>query len=494
MVIILQEAHLLANYSSYLKRMDLLNLTTLQIEQLHQATLDILENVGVKMCEQEAIELLHAAGARIDGDLVKIPPHMVRQALQTAPSIIVIFDRDGKRALTLEKGRIYYGPGSDTPYIIDIDTGTRRLAVKQDTINATIIADALKNIDFIMSMARASDVPGVRSDRHHFEAMTLNSAKPIVFDSHDRQGLLDIIEMAALAAGGKKELAEKPYIIHYCEPISPLVHPKGALEKLLTAAAEGIPLVYGPAVMCGATGPVTTAGALVVANAEILSGLVVHQLKAGGAPFIYGGGTPPLNMITAVCSYGDPQAILGWVSLVQLAHYYNLPSFTLAGCTDAQIFDQQAAMEAGFNLLMSALAGGNLIHDLGYIGTGLTLSLEYLVLCNEGIGMAKYLTRGVEVNPSTLALDIIKNVKPGGQFLSEQHTLDHFRSEMHFTDLFNRNTYNNWVEAGSKSFGESANAMLKEILQWHEVPRLAPEVEKAIKDLAAGRDECQQLA
>ncbi len=478
----------------FLKRMGLLNLTTDQMDQLHLATLDILERVGVKICEPEALSLLRDAGARVTDDLVKIPPWLIQQALQTAPCKIAIYDRNGNRSMNLEKGKIYYGTGSDTPYIIDIETGQRRRAVKQDTINATIITDALENIDFVMSMARASDVSEVRSDRHHFEAMTLNSTKPIIFDSHDRQGLLDIIEMGALVKGSKKELIEKPYIIHYSEPTSPLVHSKAGLEKLLEAAENWIPLVYAPAVMCGATGPVTTAGALVVANAEILSGLVIHQLKSKGAPFIYGGGTPPLNMITTVCSYGDPQLTLGSVSLVQLSHFYNLPSFTIAGCTDAQSFDQQASMEAGFNLLMSALSGGNLIHDLGYIGAGLIGSLEYLVLCNEGVGAVKFMTRGLEITPDMLALDVIEKVGPGGHFLTEQHTLDHFRNQMHFTRLFNRNNYDNWQAAGSKTFGESANALLKEILQWHEVPPLAPEVEQAVKDLSSGKIDRRELA
>ncbi len=483
---------MLNNY--FLKRMGLLNLKTDQMDQLHLATLDILEHVGVKICEPEALSLLRDAGARVTDDLVKIPPWLIQQALQTAPCKIAIYDRNGNRSMTLEKGNIYYGTGSDTPYIIDIETGQRRRAVKQDTINATIITDALENIDFVMSVARASDISEVRSDRHHFEAMTLNSTKPIIFDSHDRQGLLDIIEMGALVKGSKKELIEKPYIIHYSEPTSPLVHSKASLEKLLAAAENWIPLVYAPAVMCGATGPVTTAGALVVANAEILSGLVIHQLKSKGAPFIYGGGTPPLNMITTVCSYGDPQLTLGSVSLVQLSHFYNLPSFTIAGCTDAQSFDQQASMEAGFNLLMSALAGGNLIHDLGYIGAGLTASLEYLVLCNEGVGAVKFMTRGLEITPDMLALDVIEKVGPGGHFLTEQHTLDHFRNQMHFTRLFNRNNYENWQAAGSKTFGESANALLKEILQWHEVPPLAPEVEQAVKDLSSGKIDRRELA
>jgi len=486
---------LLNSKKTFDNRMSLINLTKKQMDDIHQATLDILEKVGVKVYEKEALGLLDKGGANLSGELVKIPAWMVQQALQTVPSSIAIADRSGNRAMTLESQRgVYYGPGSDTPYTIDLDTGKRRRTVKQDTINAALVCDALENIDFVMALALASDVPETRTDRHHFEAMALNSTKPIVFDAHDRRGLLDIVEMASLIVGGKEKLAANPYIIHYAQPTSPLMHSKTALEKLLTAAREMIPLIYAPAVMCGATAPVTTAGALVVANAECLSGLVIHQLKARGAPFIYGGGTPPMNMITSVCSYGDPQRDLGCASLVQLSDYYDLPSFTTAGCSDAHIFDQQAAMEAGFNLLISGLSGANMVHDLGYIGAGITGSLEYLLLCNEGAGAVRFLTRGMDVNPTTLALDVIEKVGPGGLYLSEKHTMDHFRDQMHFTDLFNRNTYENWLAAGSKSFGESANAMVKEILTWHEVPRLDSQVEKAIRAIAAGEDCRHKLA
>ncbi len=476
------------------RRMGLLNLTTESIDKLHLATLDILEQGGVRICEPEARELLASAGARVTDDLVKIPGWMVEQALQTAPRKVLIFDRSGNWAMTLERDNIYYGTGSDTPYTIDIETGDRRPTVKQDTVNAAIVSDYLDNVDFIMSMAKASDVPGSRSDRHHFEAMALNSTKPIIFDAHDREGFLDIIKMAALVTGGKEKLVEKPYIIHYAQPTSPLVHSQNSLEKLLTSAEEKIPSVYAAAVLCGATGPVTTAGALVVANAEILSGLVVHQLKSKGAPFIYGGGTPPLDMISTVCCYGDPQGLVGAAALIQLAQYYKLPSFSLAGCTDAQAFDQQAGMEAGFNLLLNGLAGGNLIHDLGYIGAGTAGSLEYLVLCNEGSGIVRYLARGLDVNADTLALDLIKQVGPGGSYITEHHTMEHFRSQMHFTNLFNRNNYQNWQAAGARTLGESANALLKEILKWHEVPPLAPDVEKAIKNISKGEDAFNKLA
>ncbi|HOL17990.1 MAG TPA: trimethylamine methyltransferase family protein [Bacillota bacterium] len=456
-----------------------------QLEQIHYGTLEVLERTGVKVHEKEALELLHGAGARVEGNLVKIPAWLVERALATAPSRVGLAARDGSRALSLEKGNIYYGTGSETPFTIDINSGERRRTVKADVCNAARLADALKNIDFVMALALAYDVPLASADVHQFEAMLLNTTKPICFTTYDRRGLLDIIEMAELAAGGAEALREKPNLIHYAEPTAPLQHTREALEKLITCAAERIPVVYASVVMLGATGPVTMAGALVVANAEILSGLVIHQLKAPGAPFIYGGGIPPMDMTTSICSYGAPERDLGCSALVRLSQYYNLPSFTTAGCSDAHRFDQQAGMEAGFNLLISGLAGGNLIHDLGYMGVGMTSCLEYVLLCDEAAGAVKHLLRGVAVNPETLALDLIEKVGPGGHFLSEEHTARHFRQEMYFPKTLNRDNYDGWLAGGGKTFDQKANERVKEILAQHTVPPLPPEVVKEIKSISA---------
>jgi len=279
-----------------------------------------------------------------------------------------------------------------------------------------------------------------------------------------------------MVVGGDRELRLKPFFALYNEPSSPLLHSKEAVEKLLTCAEMEIPLIYVPATMLGATGPVTPAGSLVVANAEQLSGLVIHQLKKKGAPFIYGGGTPPMDLKTFICSYGSPQRDLGCTSLVKIGQYYNLPTFTTAGCSDAHVFDQQAGMEAGFNLLISGLAGGNLIHDSGYIGIGLISSMEMLVLCDEAANNVKYYLKGVEVNAETLAVEVIKAVGPGGNFISEDHTMDNFRKNRVDTHVVNRLNLDAWEEAGSKTFGELANERVKQLLADHDVAPLPEDV------------------
>lgn len=447
-----------------------------QIEEIHSATLQVLQTVGVEVYEDEALQLLKDAGADVEGTRVRIPVWLVQQALASAPKSVTLYDRAGEPACVLEKGKVYYGSGSDTPYTIDIETGNRRLAINSDVENAAKLADALEHIDFVMSLGLASDSPPEGSDVYQYQAMITNTRKPILFTAHGKQGLLDIHEISALVAGGDRELRLKPFFALYNEPSSPLLHSKEAVEKLLTCAELEIPLIYVPATMLGATGPVTPAGSLVVANAEQLSGLVIHQLKKKGAPFIYGGGTPPMDLKTFICSYGSPQRDLGCTSLVKIGQYYNLPTFTTAGCSDAHVFDQQAGMEAGFNLLIAGLAGGNLIHDSGYIGIGLISSMEMLVLCDETANNVKYLLRGVEVNAETLAVEVIKAVGPGGNFIGEDHTMKHFRQNRVNTQVVNRLNLDAWEEAGSKTFGELANERVKQLLAEHLVAPLPEDV------------------
>ena len=459
-----------------------------QIERIHHATLDILQRIGVKVFEPEALELLHGAGALVDGNLVKIPPALVQQAIDSAPKVVPLAARDGKRAIIMEKGRIYYGTGSEVPFTIDLDSGERRKPLKEDIRNTGRLVDALENVDFVMSLGLVTDVPVDASDVHQFEAMLLNSSKPILFTAYNRSGLNAIIEMAALAAGSKEKLREKPSLALYAEPTSPLLHSREALEKLLTCAEEGIPLIYATTPMLGATAPVTVSGAAVVANAEILSGLVIHQLKAKGAPYVYGGGIPPMHMGTSICSYGGPERDLGCIALVRMSQYYRLPSFTTAGCTDAQVFDQQAGMEAGFNLVVAGMAGGNLIHNLGYMGVGMTSCFEHLLLCNEAVGAVKHLLRGVDVSEEALALDLIEKVGPGGHYLAEEHTMNHFREELYFPQTLNRKNYDAWKLDGAKTFGQAANERVKTILKEHNPDNLSPEAVKQIEAVSARRD------
>ncbi len=471
------------------KTLGLTILTDDQCEEIHLASLEVLDSIGVKVYDEEALELLHGAGARIDGNLARIPAWMVQEALAAAPCRVPIGDRNGNRAMLLEKGRSYYGTGSDTQTTIDIYSGERRETTKQDVVHAATLIDALEQIDFAMSMAIASDVPVSSSYLHQFEAMLINTTKPFVYTAEHKQDVLDMIEISEIAAGGAEALQQNPFMILYSEPSSPLKHTETALQKTLLCAEKRLPVMYIPAIMLGASGPVTSAGSIIVANAEVLSGLVMHQLKAKGAPFIYGGSAPPMDMRTTICSYGAPEAILNDAAIISMSRYYNLPDFCTAGCTDSQSFDQQAGLEAAFSMLLLGLAGGTLIHDLGYMGAGMTSSMEMVVMTNEIASMVRHVIGGVEISPVTKAMEVIRKVGPGGDFLSEDHTFENFKEHLHFSELLNRWGYEGWKNEGGLDFGERANRKVREIIEHHTPEPLPPEVEKEIHTIIDRREK-----
>jgi len=459
-----------------------------QCEEIFLAALDILDRIGGRVHEPRGLRLLEQAGARVDGDRAFLPAPLVRRALDSAPCRVPLASRDGRPALRLEKGRSYFGTGSDTQFTFDLETGERRLATKQDVANAARIADGLPHIDFVMSLGLASDVPTASYYVHQFEAMVLNTVKPILYTATDRRDVEDILQIAESLAGGREALAARPFLVLYAEPTSPLQHSREAVEKLLLCAERRMPVMYIPAVMLGATAPVTIAGALAQINAECLSGLAMHQLAGPGAPFIYGGAAPVMDMRTSLCSYGSPELILSCAGMISMARWLNLPVFCTAGCSDAHTFDPQAGLEAGYSILALALAGGNLIHDLGYLGGGMTSSMEMLALCDEAAGIARYLLAGIEVSPRTLALETIEQVGPGGNYVAESHTVENFKRSLHFSAMLNRWEHARWREEGSLNLQEKANRRVRSILASHRVPELPADVVKAVRAVAERRD------
>jgi trimethylamine--corrinoid protein Co-methyltransferase len=450
-----------------------------QKAELHRATLEVLRRTGVRVIVPEVQEILAKAGCWVDGDRVRIPSHLVEWAIRVAPHRVVLCDRDGDPAMYLEGRKSYYGTGSDTPFLIDAYTGERRKAVLADVANVSLLVDALPNIDFVMCMGIASDVTESISDLYHFEAMVSNTTKPIIYTAWNRQNLEEIVEMAEAVAGGAEALQRNPFFALYSEPIAPLTHATESCEKLLYICEKGLPVVYTPGLITGATSPVTRAGAVVQANAELLSGLLICQLIREGTPVVAGaGGMMTMDMSTTLSSYGAPEFMLDWCALCEMGHYYDLPIFGFAGSSDAKTFDQQAGIEGALWVLIGALSGGNLIHDMGYVESGLTTSYEMLVSMNEVVGLAKRFVGGVAITGETLALDVIDRVGPGGHFLAEKHTVQHFRENWRST-LFDRDNREVWESGGAFTMGDRATAQVQEILKSHKpAPLGEPEAAK----------------
>lgn len=464
-------------------------LTYEQIQEIHSASLRLLEEVGVVVHHDEAADLLKRAGAYTDSTgRTYIPSALVKRALQTAPSRITIYNRLGEPALFLEKSNVYFGAGSDTLIYLDPFTGERRPWQSGDVAAALRLLDALPNIDFAMSLGLLSDVDRRMINRAQYALMLRNSVKPQVVIAEDRATVADIFEMAAAAAGGEERLKHRPIFALYCEPTSPLQLPFESVDKLLLAAEKRIPVNFACGAVAGASTPVTVAGTVVQANAEALCGLVVHQLKNPGAPFLYGYGDSPLDMRTMVAVYAVPEALLLQGCLCDLARYYSLPSWGYAGCSSSKAFDEQAVVEATMFTLIGALQGCNLMHDVFYIESGRTGSLELLVLMDEVISRVKHILAGVNTSPEYLAVEAIKRVGPGGNFLGDVHTAKHFRESWR-GELSDFNGYDAWAAAGAKTMGERIRERLKKIIETHKPIPLSPEADQEVERILRRAEE-----
>jgi trimethylamine--corrinoid protein Co-methyltransferase len=456
-----------------------------QINEIHRASLEILARTGVKIQCEEALELLKKAGGKVKEDLVKFPAHLVEWAINTTPKQVSLYDRLGNRRLSLGGYKSYFGLGSALFNMIDPQTGKRRAFLKEDVAKAAKIADALPNIDLVMGLGTISNVPRQYSDRHEFEAMVRNTVKPLVISNYTQEGLRDIVEMASAVAGGKEELAQKPFVISYTEPVPPLSEDEAAAKNLLLACEYGLPIIHTPCIQGGATAPVSLAGELVSANAENLSALIIAQLRRRGVPFFIGGVIAIMDMSSGQMSYGSPEMDLALAAYTDMAHYYGIPTWGTAGCTDSKIVDEQAAIEATLSCLFSSLSGANLVHDVGYMESGKTGSLEMIVMVDEILGYIKRIKKGIKVNKETLAVDVIDEVGPGGNFLTHPHTLAHFREEIWSPSLVDRQVYDKWADSGSKRMIDRVREKVQKILETHVPEPLSEEAEKKIEQIIA---------
>jgi trimethylamine--corrinoid protein Co-methyltransferase len=326
-------------------------------------------------------------------------------------------------------------------------------------------------------------------DRPQFLAMLKGTSKPLVITAVDKEGLTDQYQMACEVLGGPDEFAKTPLFVVYIEPSSPLTNSTEAVEKILYAAETGIPAIYTPCIMAGGTGPVTLVGTMVQALAEYLTGVVLAQLKRRGAGVIMGGVNSPMDMATSILSYGAPELALISAAMTDVAKWLGVPMFSTAGCSDSKVLDEQAAIEATLSIVVAALSGANLIHDVGYLESGLLGSFDMLVMSDEVIGMAKRILEGVKVTPETLAVHVIEKVGPGGHYLTQEHTRTHFTSETWFPTLIDRQMRRPWEASGERTMAQRVRAKVKDILDRHEPMPIPTEVEARLQELVTQAEE-----
>jgi trimethylamine--corrinoid protein Co-methyltransferase len=449
-----------------------------ECEKIHLASLEILERIGINIHDEKARNILVKGGAKADGLRVRIPEYMITNALSVTPKRLTLYNRHGKVAIRAGGYNSYFGGGSDCLNILDHHTGERRKPTLEDVTQATRLMDALPEIDFVMSAFLPEDVDGRIYDRYQMEVMLNNTTKPIVFVTPDFEGCMAAVEMCEAVAGGATAFEHKPFATCYINVTSGMIANAEALQKCMFLAEKGLPQLYIPLNAGGVNSPVTTAGCMASMNAGTLLGIVLAQLVRPGSPVaVPGWNGGPYNLKTMVGNYvlADEQGVP-----TSMGKYYDLPVFGLGGSTDSKVLDQQCGFEVTLSLMTSLLHGANIIHDVGFMDSGMQGSLQIIAIANDILGFLRAATRGVEVNNETLALDVIEELGPTGSFLDHEHTMRHYK-EPFYSQLADKKQYSLWLEQGGTTMETRAAEMVDSILATHQSEPLPVDVQQAIK-------------
>lgn len=449
-----------------------------EIERIHKSALWVLEEVGVRIDDEHFLVLFEEAGANTNKNerLVKLPPRIVEEFVGIAPGEVLLAGRNPENDLLVGGRRVYLGTGGAAIHILDLETGKPRDPILQDQHNLAWLTENLENVHFYQCPVVCTDIPKDVLSINSFYAALAGTRKNVQESATDSQAAQDIIEMAAMIAGGEEALRERPFISFVTSwMISPLRLDIGTSRVLETAASRGIPVALSSAPVTGSTAPATLAGLLTLVHAEELFGITLAQIVREGTPVLYGPVPAVANMRNMAYLGGAVETGMMNAAAVQMANYINVPIYSDAGQTDSKLPDIQAGYEKGVNILQVAMAGGNYIHHAaGMLESMLTVSYEQFVIDNDINGMALRALQGIKVNDDTLALDVIKAVGPGGNYLTQRHTLKYARSdEFYIPSGADRDSRAEWEKAGGKDARERAREIVRGILN-HERPQLIP--------------------
>lgn len=458
-------------------------LTQEQMQQIHHASLTVLERTGIHVEHEEARALFREGGARVDGARVYISAQMVERALSLAPSRVLLAGRDPTNDILLEGKRVYAGTGGSPTAVLDPGATEVRPATLADLRRMVALVDKLTHCDFVVMPIYPTDIPAEHVPVNRFYTCLTHTTRHVMGGVDSAQGARQVIELATLIAGSAEALRARPIVSAIaCWMVSPLHLDTPVTDILLTWCRAGLPLALSSAPMAGSTSPVTLAGTLVQLNAEQLSGIVLTQLVRPGTPVLAGYIPGVADMRSGGYLGGGIEFGIMQAAAAQLAHFYQVPIYCSGGMTDAKIPDAQAGYEKMATFLLAAMAGANYIHHaIGMINNMSAASLEQAVIDDEIVGMAMRVLRGIEVNDETLAVEAIDRVGPGGHHLMDPLTLAFMRSEYFQPRVSDRQNRTLWEEAGRQDTRQRAAARAARLLAGPVAPPLPAEADAAIR-------------
>jgi len=460
----------------YLKGGQYRVLSESEVHDIHIATLEVLDEVGVRVDHRPALELMADCGCRVDfvSRIVRVPEHVLTKALDAAPSSFTLYGKTSDFDVKVDTQGIYTIGGSSALFVLDLD-GHHRPATLEDLAELTRLQDALENLHIMHAIVIPQDIEQEGFDRILFSTVMKNTSRNYYSQGMGGQSIRDQVEMASVILGSTEEVKRKPLFTIVVCLTCPLIQAEMRVEELMESAKHGVPLYIEADAQAGATSPVTLAGTLVQQNANILCGITLAQMVNPGTPCIYAIASGIMDMSTGNYSGGSPETTLLHAASAQVAHYYNLP-FQGGTGIDATIPDAQAGYERALQVLGCALSGTNFIHlSVGMMEQMLLASYEQCVIDNEILGAAFHITKGIEVNRDTLAVEVIKQVGPGGHYLDHEHTLRNFAEVNWFPKLTNRRKWDSWMEAGGRDMRQRANELARKILKEHHLYGHLPE-------------------
>jgi trimethylamine--corrinoid protein Co-methyltransferase len=460
-------------------------LTPDEVRQIHTATLEVIESAGVKFPSDKALEILEAHGAKVDREtkIARIPGTVLEEYLAKAPPTYILAALDAELDLPLDGNHSFLGTDGCGVEILDAFSGERRRTTKADLCDVARVADYLEAIAFHWVPVSAQDCPPESRSLHELEAVWKVSKKHVQTESivNERE-MRAAVEMAALLAGGREALRQRPLLSIMQCTLSPLAHDGGSLEAALVAAEAGLPVGFMTMASCASTGPATLAGNLVVGNAEVISALALMQMAHPGCPVYYAAAQTSTDLRTGAYTGGGPEDFLFGAATNLLADFYAVPLSMGAFATGAKEPNWQAAVDNSFSAFMAVLTLADMLLGAGLLHGSRILSYEELFMDAEIWSLLHNMVKGIVVTDETLALDAIRSVGPGRTYLNQRHTRQHMRERWQPT-LMDRRPYETWEEKkdGSREWArQKAQAVLRDYHPEPLDPRLETELLKII--------------
>jgi len=455
------------------------------IRKIIDEAYSLLENQGVFIENEEALDLFREAGMEVDpsSQRVRITAKLIEDSLSSTPPSLKMYDRNGEIEYVIGGDSVHFTAGSVAVTILDSETQLERKAVTNDLVRFARLTDSLEHVHFQSTGILSTDVSEIVSDSYRLYIGLLFSKKPIVTGTFRVEGFEPMFRMLVAIRGSEKNRAEKPLAIFDACPSPPLKWSNLTAQSLIDSARVGIPSELISMGMTGATAPVTIAGTLVQHVAENLSGLVICQLANKGAPVIFGGCPVSFDMRKGTTPIGAIETMMIDSAYVQIGKHLNLPTHSYMGMSDSKVNDAQGGFETGIGASLAALSGVNVISGAGILDFIRCQSLEKLVIDNEICGMAHRLIKGITQRDDPIALDLFKDFAADTQFLSMPHTRKWYREEHTFPKLTDRDSYDIWVSKGKKSITDRAKEEVENLLEKNPPSLPDKDTQKALKEI-----------